>query len=179
MLKAEQQNTFLFDEPTVNDGQYIWQLVKNTNVLDVNSPYSYLLWSKYFSKTSVVVKKDEQVVGYISAFIAPDKNDTLFVWQVAVDEKMRGQGLATRMLHHIFSREVCRNIQYLETTVTPSNQASIALFQKFARDINTKCSLFEGFTQQQFPGKNHEDEELYRIGPFSTTKEKQKRRNVK
>lgn len=167
--KTKQQYSFVFGVPTVNDGQYIWQLVKSTNVLDLNSPYSYLLWSQYFSKTSVVVKLDEQIVGFISAFIAPEKQDTLFVWQVAVDELMRGKGLASRMLREILCKPICRNIQYLETTVTPSNKPSIALFEKLTRDLKTECTILEGFTQEHFPEKNHEGEELYRIGPFLIT----------
>lgn len=166
--KNNTHDSLVFDRPTVKDGQYIWQLVKDTEVLDLNSSYSYLLWTKYFSETSIMVKSHNQVVGFISAFIAPEKQDTLFVWQVAVDESMRGKGLATRMLREILCKHICRNIQYLETTVTPSNKASIALFEKLARDLKTECTILEGFTEEQFPEKSHEAEELYRVGPFST-----------
>lgn len=165
--KDKLQSSLVFDLPTVEDGQYIWQLVKNTGVLDLNSSYSYLLWAKYFSKTSIVVKLEQKVVGFISAFIAPEKEDTLFVWQVAVDESMRGKGLATRMLREILCKKICRNIRYLETTVTPSNVASIALFKKLAKDLKTQYTILEGFTEEQFPEKGHEAEELYKIGPFS------------
>lgn len=166
--RQSNESSLVFDLPTVEDGQYIWHLVKHTGVLDLNSSYSYLLWAKYFSNTSIVVKSGQKVVGFISAFIAPEKEDTLFVWQVAVDESMRGKGLATRMLREILCGNRCRNIQYLETTVTPSNVASTALFKKLAKELNTQYTIVEGFTEEQFPGKGHEAEELYKIGPFST-----------
>ncbi|HBQ24847.1 MAG TPA: diaminobutyrate acetyltransferase, partial [Syntrophomonas sp.] len=42
--------------PSEEDGRGIWELVKSTRVLDLNSAYSYLLLSKYFSDTCVVAE---------------------------------------------------------------------------------------------------------------------------
>ncbi|GKV64432.1 MULTISPECIES: diaminobutyrate acetyltransferase [Sporosarcina] len=157
---------YSFRTPTVKDGKWIWQLVKDTGVLDVNSPYSYLLWADQFSETSIVVEDHGKVVGFISGFIQPKAPDTLFIWQVAVDESARGQGLASRMLHAILQRPVCRIVQYLEATVTPTNIPSTKLFKGLARDLQTECAVSEGYTAGHFPGGEHEAEELFRIGPF-------------
>lgn len=159
-------SSFVFRTPSDDDGTAIWQLIKDTDVLDVNSPYQYLLWAKYFNETSVVVEADSRIVGFISGFIEPNATDTLFIWQVAVDASARGQGLATRMLQAILHRDACRNIRYLEATVTPSNEPSAALFKGLARKLDTECRVSTGFTEAQFPGGGHEAEELFRIGPF-------------
>jgi L-2,4-diaminobutyric acid acetyltransferase len=164
--ELNQLDTVTFSVPTVDDGKEIWQLIKDTGVLDLNSSYSYLLWAKYFSKSSVVVKSQEKVVGFISGFIEPDHPDTLFIWQVAVDRSMRGKGLATKMLKEILSRQTCRNIRYLEATVTPTNVASTAMFEGLARDLKTECKITEGFKPEDFPGGGHEGENLFKIGPF-------------
>nr|WP_106781787.1 diaminobutyrate acetyltransferase [Lysinibacillus timonensis] len=167
-LKQFKQVTFCV--PTVDDGQEIWQLIKDTSVLDVNSPYQYLLWSKYFAETSVVVKCDGKIVGFISGFIEPTAEDALFIWQVAVDESVRGNGIALRMLKAILCRPVCQKIRYLEATVTPSNEASAAMFKKLARDLDAQINVFEGFKEELFPSDVHEPEQLFRIGPFSMNK---------
>lgn len=163
---VEQKENLLFRVPTEDDGKSIWQLIKDTGVLDLNSSYSYLMWSKFFDDTSVIVEENSHVVGFISGFIQPKSPTTLFIWQVAVDEIARGKGLASRMLQSVLHRETCRNIRYLEATVSPSNTASQALFRKLARDLNTSCTVTECFDEFQFPGTGHEEELLFTIGPF-------------
>ncbi len=166
----EQSDNFLFRTPAVEDGKQIWQLIKDTGILDVNSSYSYLLWTKYFDDTSVIAEMNGQLVGFISGFIQPKAPDTLFVWQVAVDASQRGKGLASRMLQALLHSYTCRNIRYLEATVSPSNEASQALFRKLARDFETGCGVMDCFTEEQFPGKGHEAEHLFTIGPLQTKK---------
>ncbi|WP_313237154.1 diaminobutyrate acetyltransferase [Sporosarcina ureae] len=157
---------YSFRIPTVEDGKFIWQLIKDTKILDLNSSYSYLLWADQFSDTSIVVEDHGKLVGFISGFIQPKAQDTLFIWQVAVDESVRGKRLASRMLHTILQSDTCRNIRYLETTVTPSNIPSKNLFKGLARDLETECTITDGYTVDQFPGGVHESEKLFRIGPF-------------
>ncbi|BAQ09046.1 lL-2,4-diaminobutyric acid acetyltransferasee [Bacillus sp. OxB-1] len=162
-----ESDALVFRLPTEEDGKEIWQLIKETGVLDLNSSYSYLMWSKYFDETSIVVEADGQgIVGFISGFIPPKASDTLFIWQVAVDASQRGKGIASHMLQSILRRDACRNIRCLEATVSPSNKASDALFRKLARDLGTGCRVTECFTEEQFPGAGHEAEWLYTIGPF-------------
>ncbi len=162
----EREDEILFRTPTEEDGQEIWQMIKKTGVLDLNSSYSYLMWAKFFDETSVIAESDGQAVGFISGFIQPKKPDTIFIWQVAVDESARGKGLASRMLQDILHKVSCRNIRYLEATISPSNKASQALFKKLARDLKTSCEITGCFTEDQFPGEGHESESLFRIGPF-------------
>ena len=163
---VEREQDTILREPTEEDGQAIWLLIKETGVLDLNSSYSYLMWSKFFGETSVVVESNGQIVGFISGFIQPNDQNTLFIWQVAVDTSQRGKGLASRMLQAILHRDTCRNIRCLEATVSPSNKASQALFRKLSRDLKAKCHVSEFFTEDQFPGKGHEEELLFKIGPF-------------
>ncbi|MEV9641144.1 diaminobutyrate acetyltransferase [Mammaliicoccus sciuri] len=157
---------YIFRTPTLDDGKSIWKLVKDTQVLDLNSSYSYLLWADQFSDTSILVEDHGKIVGFISGFIQPKAQDTLFIWQVAVDESARGQRLASRMLQAILQSQSCRNIRYLEATVTPSNIPSTKLFKGLARDLQTECTITDGYPEDQFPREGHEAEELFRIGPF-------------
>lgn len=140
--------------------------MKNTKILDLNSSYSYLLWCSYFSETSIVVEIDEKVVGFVSGFVKPNSPNRLFIWQVAVAESERGKGRASRMLKQLLERDVCKDIQYLETTVSPSNIASQKLFSGLARDLDTSLHVSACFAANDFPEKGHEDEWIHQIGPF-------------
>lgn len=156
-----------FREPTEDDGKEMFRIVNESKVLDVNSSYSYLMWSKYFNKTSIIATCEDEVIGFVSGFLQPDSLDTLFVWQVAVDPAFRGHGLATTLIDQLIQQlDREGDIRYLEATVTPSNVPSSKLFQGIAKKNETDCTIFECFSEDQFPDPNHEAELTYRIGPF-------------
>lgn len=158
---------FTFEMPVEEQSQEIWGLIKNTKTLDLNSCYSYLLLCKYFPETCVVAKSENIVVGFISAFHPPEKPDILFVWQVAVDSSVRRHGLGLNMLKHLLARKSCNKIRYLEITVNPSNRAAYSLYYRLADDLNTSCEETICFPSWLFPGAQHEDEIMLRIGPLS------------
>jgi L-2,4-diaminobutyric acid acetyltransferase len=164
--KPKMNETLFIEKPKVTDGSLMWQLVKRST-LDLNSPYKYIMMCEYFSETCVVVKKNEQLLGFITAFIPPKQQDVIFVWQVGVDPSQQGKGIASKMLAELLNRPACKNVRYLEATVTPSNQASQSLFQGFARKKDTKCVVTPCFSADLFPGEGHEEELTYRVGPLS------------
>ena len=153
-----------FRKPNLKDGKDIWSLVKDTGVLDLNSSYSYILWCDKFSDSTIVAVKDCEVVGFVQGFVQETPEPTLFVWQVAVSEKVRGEGLATRMIEALLKRT---EVTYLEATVTPSNLPSNALFQGIAKKHNTTYEIRRYIEAEDFPNTEDEEEEkLYRIGPI-------------
>jgi L-2,4-diaminobutyric acid acetyltransferase len=147
--------------------------------LDPNSTYAYLLLSHHFHDTCVVAERRRTIVGFVSAYVPPRQQDTIFVWQVAVDATARGEGLAGRLLDELLAREACAEVSFLETTVTPSNRPSRKLFDALARRLKAACrtsvlfppELFNGTRSRESPDGEpapcHEAEELLRIGPFS------------
>lgn len=148
------------------DGAAVWRLVRASQVLDVNSSYAYLLFLDHFGHTSVVAEHDGRVVGFVTGFRPPLRPEVVFVWQVAVDSSMRGRGLARRMLDALVRLDGCRGIRYLETTVTPTNGPSRALFASFARGAEAEHRVTPYIGEELFPEPGHEAEELHRIGPF-------------
>ncbi|WP_067462622.1 diaminobutyrate acetyltransferase [Actinomadura macra] len=151
-------------EPSLADGPDLWRIARDSRVLDVNSPYSYTLWCRDFAGTSVVAHDGGAACGFITGYARPSRPDTLFVWQVAVDEAHRGQGLARRMLDWL----AARGHRFMEATVTPGNTASTAMFESFARDQGCELSRSPLFGAEHFPEGGHEPEVLFRIGPLST-----------
>lgn len=153
-----------FHRPAVDDGQHLWRIAKDSQTLDLNSSYTYLLWCRDFAETTIMATIDDQPVGFISAYFRPDDPETLLVWQVAVDSDYRGRRLAASMLDALANR--VEGAKWLETTITDDNEASMRLFQSFAerRDATLERDpLFEG---EHFPD-DHDTEYLFRIGPLS------------
>ncbi|MGH8640043.1 MAG: diaminobutyrate acetyltransferase [Burkholderiales bacterium] len=153
-------------EPEVSHGAQIHRLVAACKPLDLNSRYAYLLLCEHFAGTCALARVGDQVVGFVSAYRPPKRDDTIFVWQVAVDASIRGKGVAASMLQKILGRPQVRGCRYLETTVSPSNTPSRRLFHGLAHRLNAALTESPLFAQDAFGEEDHECEVLIRIGPF-------------
>jgi len=154
-----------FREPTVEDGPSIYDLINRCKPLDVNSRYLYLLQCSHFANTCAVAESDGSVQAFVSAYVRPDQPDTLFVWQVAVDASLRGQGVAGQLLVHLLARPHLNGVRHIEATVNPSNNASRSLFASLARKHG--CDMHESMLfEERLLGEGHEAEILLRVGPI-------------
>lgn len=152
--------------PALTDGMSVFRLVERCPPLDTNSSYCNLLQCGHFADTSVAAEMAGEVVGFVSGYSLPKRPDTLFIWQVAVDERARGAGLAARMLRHILARPGCAAIRYLETTITPDNLASWALFRSLAKNLSAELQSTAWLDRQIHFDGLRDSESLLRIGPF-------------
>ncbi len=158
----------VFREPGAEDGAAMWDIVREGGVLDENSSYAYIMFCERFADTCVVAEHEGEVVGFVTAFRPPRDPDVIFVWQIGVHSKMRGQGLAGRILQFLVDRDACVGVRYMETNITPDNVASQRLFRSFARHMgHARVEVRQGFDEGVFPN-GHDTEDLYRIGPFQT-----------
>ena len=152
--------------PSPDDGAALYDLIAACPPLDRNSRYCNLLQVSHFADTAVVADAGGRLLGSITGYRLPHAPDTLFIWQVAVHEAARGQGLATRMMDAVVDREACHGVRWLETTIDPANAASWSAFRKFAdaRGAPTEQRLL--FSRDRHFAGQHGDEVLLRIGPF-------------
>jgi L-2,4-diaminobutyric acid acetyltransferase len=162
---------FHFRKPVPADGVAVHELISKSPPLDQNSVYCYLLQCTHFAETCVAATHMDSLAGFTSAFLLPDRKDTLFIWQIVVAEPARGRGLAKKMLLELINRPRCSKVRNLETSIIPGNTSSWNLFHSLAKSLNAGCSesiLFD--SEKHFHGK-HPEEHLLRIssshGPFS------------
>lgn len=168
--KTPARDALAFRTPDAEDGSKVWQLIRDCGPLDDNSMYCNLLQCDHFSDTCVVAEIDGEMVGWISAYIVPNEPETLFVWQVAVDEAARGRGVAKKMLGELLSRDVCRDVTTLKTTITRDNDASWALFNAFADKMDAPMSRDAHFEREDHFDGHHATEYMVTIGDFGARK---------
>ncbi|MDX9864127.1 MAG: diaminobutyrate acetyltransferase [Anaerolineaceae bacterium] len=159
----------LIRHPGDEDAGAIWRLVENSGSLDHNSFYCYFVLCHFFYATCAVAELEGVVVGFVSGFRQPEQPDTLFVWQVRVQEKVRGLGLARRLIEFVLHDPPDRQIRFVEATISPDNQASQALFRSLASTYKTEMLEIAGFLPAAvFPAAagQHEQENLFRVGPL-------------
>ncbi|MFC9434017.1 diaminobutyrate acetyltransferase [Nocardia sp. NPDC057030] len=154
--------------PGVEDGAQLWRIAKDSAVLDTNSSYAYVLWCRDFAATSVVAEVQGRVIGYVIGFVRPQAPDTVFVWQVAVDRAQKGKGIGARLLHTLLDNVAAQGVSQLETTISPDNAASIALFSSVARRRDARITKRPLFDAGVFPD-SHAPEDLYLIAPNART----------
>ncbi len=164
-IKAAESELIL-RQPQPADGPALHELIAACPPLDENSVYCNLLQCSHFAATSVVAERDGALVGSISGYLVPGRENTLFIWQVAVGAVARGEGLARRMLNHIVEREHCAGVEFMETTVTEDNAASWGLFESFARHWGAGLERSVMFDRATHFGGAHDSEILARIGPL-------------
>ncbi|ORA35694.1 diaminobutyrate acetyltransferase [Mycobacterium aquaticum] len=161
----------LLRRPCADDAMAIRDLAAQTQVLDLNSTYAYLLLATDFAATSIVAERDGDLRGFITGYHPPPRPDVLFVWQVAVAPSEQGSGLASAMIDALVHRVRADRHGHpvtVEATVSPDNSASRAFFGAFAR--RNGVALVE---EPYFGGEllsadlSHEDEPILRIGPIA------------
>lgn len=156
--------TLTLRAPQLDEGAAMWSLARDSRVLDLNTPYAYMLWARDFHSTTVVADVDDEVVGFVTGFWRPEEPTTLMVWQVAVDEDHRGRGIAGKMLDALVERT---GPVTLETTITSDNEASARLFAGFAERFGAQHTITDLFVEEHFPDEDAwQPELLHRITPL-------------
>ena len=154
--------------PASTDGSRIWRLVAACPPLDQNSMYCNLLQCRDFAETSVLAEMDGEAVGWVSGYRRPADPSTLFIWQVAVHERARGLGLARRMLFDLLERQELGDVVRMQTTITPDNHASHALFRSVAERANAALGETACFDEERHFEGRHASERLITIGPLNS-----------
>jgi L-2,4-diaminobutyric acid acetyltransferase len=157
-----------FRLPRPEDGVALHTLIAACPPLDTNSVYCNLLQCTHFSETALAAETAQgELIGFISGYRPPMRLDTLFVWQVALHPKYRGQGIAQAMLQALVERtQRDLGIAFIETTISPGNLPSEGLFASFFATWQLETTRTLLFSRKTHFADQHEDEVLWRAGPL-------------
>lgn len=152
--------------PTQAHGPRLAELIRRSPPLDANSDYCYLLLCTHFAATSAVAEgADGVLLGGVTAYRLPERPETLFIWQLVVASEARGLGLAGRLVESVAARAAATPLRWIETTVSPGNGPSNAVFDRFAARRGVTIARQPCFDPADFTS-DHEAEVLLRLGPF-------------
>jgi L-2,4-diaminobutyric acid acetyltransferase len=161
---SKKNSAIKITHPRKEDGISVAELIKRCPPLDLNSTYHYLIQSHYFSKTCSIAFDNKKVVAFVSGFINSSKNNSLFIWQVAIDENYRGKELGIELIEFILNQN--KNLDSIETTVTKNNISSRRMFQKICEKYKSRISELILFDKEKDFANKHDSEMLIKIGPF-------------
>ena len=158
--------------PEVGDASALWRLVNDSEVLDRNSSYLYLLLCRDFAQTCVVA---EQNLGnrWVCLGLQPPAQARcpLHLADLCVQVGPDGRVSLRKMLTGLVNRSRDQSaIRFVEATVAPSNHASLRMFESLAKQLGLRMTRDTGFDQSVFPDDDHEAEPLIRIGPLDGTR---------
>jgi L-2,4-diaminobutyric acid acetyltransferase len=156
-------DAFELRQPTLKDGAALAKLILDCPPLDPNSSYCYLMLCEYFGQTCVLAEKAGVLRGAVTGYVVPQRPNVFFVWQVAVHPESQGLGLGKSMLQFLWDRAASGGATELQTTVSPSNEASLALFKSFAASNGSGFEKSEFIRSSLFEAEEHEDEDLISI----------------
>lgn len=151
-----------FPAPTPAQGRDMWRVARDSGTLDLNTSYAYLLLARDFAATSRVAIHEGEVVGFVLGYLRPTDPTCLFIWQIGVDDALRGRRVAGRMLDALVAD--LPQVRTLETTITEDNQASQRLFASFAERHGAQHRVGPLFEAGDFPDEGHDAELLHVIG---------------
>jgi diaminobutyrate acetyltransferase len=98
----------------------------------------------------------------------------VFVWQVAVERAQQGRGIGAALLDKLLDTVAEAGVSVLETTISPDNPGSIAMFSAVARRRAARITKRPLFDPGVFPD-SHAAEDLYRIAPTARTTQEDRR----
>lgn len=154
------------EPPSTRDGALMHALAQACPPLEVNTCYAYLLLCTHFADTCVLARDGDGPVGYIAGYRLPKRPDILFIWQIGVHPRARGQHLGPAMIDVLISGPGAKGAQYLETTVAPDNAASLRLFHSYAEARGMSLVESEFLEASLFGDEQHAAENLLRMGPL-------------
>ncbi|GIX22644.1 MAG: L-2,4-diaminobutyric acid acetyltransferase [Gammaproteobacteria bacterium] len=168
MTETTIYRAYTLRRPRPEDAHAVHRLIARCPPLDGNSLYCNLLQCTHFADTcTIALDADDEPAGFVSAYRPPTAPETLFVWQIAVDGRHRGQGLAAELVLNVLRRPAARGVRYLECTITPDNAASWALFDAIAGRLGGECRRTPFFDRDRHFRGSHASEDLVHIGPFT------------
>lgn len=114
---------------TEADADLILNLARACPPLDVHTAYTYWVVCHLYGGTSSILMDDQEAVGYI---MGVPKDRTLFIWQLGVLPRYRGQGLTALLFNALLSSSASR-FDEIELTIAPDNNASFGALASWSR----------------------------------------------
>ncbi len=94
------------------------------------------LFLVHFNNTSFIVKKNEELIAFLIAFLSPAREEEGYIHFIGVHPNYRGLRIGEYLYNHFF--QICRenNRNKVRSCTSPVNKGSIAFHQKMGFKIS-------------------------------------------
>ena len=129
------------------DLEGIRSFVAGSPPLDLHTPYTYWVLLHWFSDYCFVAEEEEEFAGFLTALPVPDSS--LFIWQIGVAHRFRGQGVGTRLLEAAVGKAREKGAGRICFSIEAGNAGSLGLFRRFAGSLGQNMEEMSGL---ELPG---------------------------
>ena len=123
-------NTLTIRSANADDAALLRDLARRCHPLDVHTPYTYWVVSRFFRQGCFLLEHSGEAVGYIMTVDTPE---CLFVWQIGLLEPWRGRN-HSRTPIHAAAEHAARLGKEIRLSIAPENRASYGAFSAYCRD---------------------------------------------
>jgi diaminobutyrate acetyltransferase len=102
------------------------------------------LFLDHFHGTSLVAERDGELAGFLIGFMSPSKPDSAYIHFVAVNPRLRGNGLARRLYETFFDRARAEGHCVVRAVTAPHNSASIAFHTAMGFTVTDPITGYDG-----------------------------------
>lgn len=155
-----------FRPPAVEECSDIIRLVEQTDKLDRNSNYLYVLCCLHFAQTCAVAKHENETVAFLIGYRTPDNPSVFFVWQTAAKPRHGIPKLGLELMLYAARKAVASGVTEIQASVDRSNKPIVMLFKTVARELGGELSFShfcEGNLLATEDYGDHHDETLITI----------------
>lgn len=130
-----------FREPSIVECSGITKLAKQTDRLDSNSNYLYVLCCLHFAQTCAVAKRGKDTVAFLIGYRVPDDPSIFFVWQTATKPRHGIPNLGLKLMLHSARKAFAAGATEIQATVDWNNKPIVMLFKAVARELSADISF--------------------------------------
>ena len=144
-----------------NESSVMRALANACPPLDLHTPYTYWVISKFFSDWCFVLEYDKVTVGFLMALC---RDNTVFLWQIGILTEHRGQGCSGLLYQALMDRVESTDRDTVLVTIADGNQSSRSSLESFCRKTELVMERLESVEVTDLVDADFSEiETLYRI----------------
>ncbi len=141
----------------------IRRFVRDCGSLGIHTLYSYWVLQEHFTPLCLVGEIEGAPAGLVTGIKSLSRENTAFLWQIAVHPAHRGKGLGRQLISAFAAEAKARGLRTIEFSIAPGNRASKACFQSCARSLGRPLEEIKALSLYDDLEGVSENEILYRI----------------
>ena len=148
---------------TPDDLQRVSRFVESCPPLERHTGFTYWVTFNFWGDTCFVATEGDEIVGYASGVGAGTSPDLIYIWQVGVAERYRGNGLSRRLISKVAEAAREKGFRRANVSIAPDNAASLSAFRRVAADLGHELEA-AGEVSFRDPEGHSVEEVLYSFG---------------